>query len=392
MMPLLGQCLLALVAGVLMNLTPCVLPAIPLKIRMVLNASGTVTGQRFAAASAFLAGTLLLFSLVGGAMAFLRLQWGFLFQSETFLMLLVLVLLLAGLATFFNLNLRVPQFLHRVRGGRHLEPFLAGLLTGVLATPCTGPFLGGVLAYGFTRPPLLFFGLFLLVGFGLALPYLLLLLRPELLPRLPASGEWSLRLKELLAFVLWAGAVFFSQSLLPPTWGQVAWGLWALALLLWAGLAWYRGRERFARILPVVAAALALVLLASGLLARPALNWEPYSPGALAAVRGDRPVLIEFTADWCLNCKVLEATVYADPLVLEAARDVRAAAFHVDLTEPDPVKEQLLVSYGGAGIPFALVLDIRGEVQQRLPDLFSAAALARALRLAAAPGGQAGQP
>ena len=388
MIPLLGQGLLAVAAGVLLNLTPCVLPAIPLKIRAILNATGAEARQRFYAATAFLAGSVGLFAALGAFAASLRLRWGFLFQSRLFLALLILALLLAGLATFFDWTLALPQSLYRIRGGRHLEPFLAGLLTGVLASPCTGPFLGGVLAFGVTQPPPVVFTLFILIGLGLALPYILLLLWPALLPRLPAGGRWTLRVKELLAFILWAGAVFFARSLLPPAWAGSAWGLWGAGLVLWAGLAWRREENRRVRLFPAASAALGLLLLFVGSvhLSGTPLPWEPYSPGALAAVHGDRPALIEFTADWCLNCKVLEKTVYADPLVLTAAREVRIAAFRVDLTESDEIKESLLASYGGAGLPFAVVLDAEGEVVKALPDLFTAGALERAIRLAAVKG------
>lgn len=388
MLAILGQGLLAVAAGVLLNLTPCVLPAIPLKIRAILGATGAETRQRLFAATAFLAGSVGLFATLGALAASLRLNWGFLFQSRLFLALLVLVLLLAGLATFLDLSLTLPQSLYRIRGSRHLEPFLAGLLTGVLASPCTGPFLGGVLAFGVTQPPPVIFVLFILIGLGLALPYILLLLWPALLPRLPAGGGWTLRVKELLAFILWAGAVFFAQSLLPTAGGRLAWGLWGAGLVLWAGMAWRREETRRVRLFPVASAALGLLLLFAGSVnfSGAPLPWEPFSPNALAAIRGERPALIEFTADWCLNCKVLEKTVYADPLVLKAVRETRIAALRVDLTESDESEESLLASYGGAGLPFAVVLDARGEVVKALPDLFTAGALERAIRLAAEQG------
>lgn len=384
MSSLLTQCLLAFTAGLLMNLTPCVLPAIPLKVRMILDSAESEGRPRVGSAMAFLVGTLLLFALVGGAMAFLRLQWGFLFQSEWFLLLLILVLLSAGLATFFDWSLRLPQALYRLDSGGHLKPFLAGILTAVLATPCTGPFLGGVLTFGLSQPPLLFFGLFLLVGLGLSLPYLLLLFYPRWLSKFPVNTEWSPRIKELLAFILWGGAVFFARSLVAEFWSLTLVILWGTLLVLWGVRAWLCGPSLANRMLPLLTAVVSLTLLFTFYGHSPGseLHWQPYSTAVLASLAGDRPILIEFTADWCLNCKVLESTVYADPLVLEAARDIRLLAFRVDLTESDPFKLKLLLDSGGAGLPFALVLNRQQEIVRRLPDLFTAEALTSALRRA----------
>jgi thiol:disulfide interchange protein DsbD len=280
MILLFGQGLLAVVAGILLNLTPCVLVAIPLKIRAILNATGEESKQRFWAAAAFLAGSVSLFATLGVFAATLRMSWGFLFQSRLFLALLVLILLLAGLAIFLDVSPTLPQSLYRVRGSRYLEPFLTGLLAGVLATPCTGPFLGGVLAFSVTQPPPVVFMLFILIGFGLALPYLILLLWPALLRRLPSGGMWAMRVKELLGFILWASAVFFAQSLLSPAWARAAWGLWAAGLVLWAGFAWRRETNRRARLFPAVSAAIGLLLLLAGSIRiLPAsLPWEPDVP------------------------------------------------------------------------------------------------------------------
>lgn len=389
MIPLPGQILLAMAAGVLLNVTPCVLSAIPIKIRVILNVGGAAARQRLWAAAAFMTGSLGIFGIVGAVAATLRLSWGFLFQSRMFLALLVIILLLTGLMTFLNRSLPLPLGFHRHRASRLLEPLLDGALTAVLATSCTGPFLGGVLAFGITQPPLAVFGLFILIGVGLGLPYMLLLLWPALLRHFPSGGSWLLRIKEMLAFILWAGAVFFTQSLLPPAWAQAAWGLWAAGLAIWAGLSIHREDTWRARIFPGLSGAMGLLLLfaGSGHLFGPSLPWQSFSPAALAEIRSERPALIEFTAAWCLNCKVLEKTVYAGRQVIEASRETRIATFRVDLTEPDEEKENLLLSYGGAGLPFAVVLDSRGEVVQRLPDLFTAGALERAIRLAAGPRG-----
>jgi thiol:disulfide interchange protein DsbD len=383
MTALMIQSALALLAGILLNLTPCVLPAIPLKVRAIIAATGDAAPQRAAAAAALVAGSLAFFLALGAATAWLQWSWGALFQSRAFVTVLALFLVAAGVFTLGDLRLSLPQALYRVHGARHAEAFLTGALTGVLSTPCTGPFLGGVLAYALTNSAGTILWLFGAIGLGLALPYAVVILRPGLLARLPRSGEWSARLKQALGFVLLAGAVFFAQSLLPDRWGAALWLGWALGLATWGSLALWKAASLAGQVIPVAGACLGAWLTYAAITPSTAasLPWTPYTPVAAAAIAEDgRPALIEFTADWCINCKVLERTVYAAPRVIRAAQETQLAAFQVDFTEPDAGTERLLRSYGGAGIPFAVIVAKHGEVVRRLPDIFTAAQLEAAIR------------
>src|SRR5699024_10761763 len=230
-----GELLLALAAGVLLNLTPCVLPAIPVKIRTIVHEAGGAPRQRLLAAGAFTGGTLLFFLPLAIATAALQWTWGALFQSPALLVVLIAVLLLFAWTTYRDVGLRVPQFAYALRGQRYIEPFLSGLFSALLATPCTGPFLGGVLAFAVTRSPLFIIGVFLAVGAGLALPYIILLARPQLLQRLPRPGPWSVRIRQGLAFVLLAAAVFFAAGLVPQAVARWLWLGWLTLLLIWGG-------------------------------------------------------------------------------------------------------------------------------------------------------------
>src|SRR5699024_10413332 len=201
--------LLALAAGVLLNLTPCVLPAIPVKIRTIVHEAGGAPRQRLLAAVAFTGGTLLFFLPLAIATAALQWTWGALFQSPVLLVALIAVLLLFAWTTYRDVGIRVPQFAYTMRGQRYLEPFLSGLFVALLATPCAGSFLGGVLAFALTRPPAVIIAIFLAIGVGLSLPYVVLLMRPQLLDRLPKPGPWAQPMRQSLAFVLLAAAAFF---------------------------------------------------------------------------------------------------------------------------------------------------------------------------------------
>ncbi len=382
-MILLGYLLLAALAGLLLNLTPCVLPVMPLKIAAILREAGGERRQRTIAALALLAGSLSVFLGLGIATATLRLSWGALFQSQSFLTLLVLLLGAAGISSLLGLELRLPQALYRLHGRRYLEPYFAGALAGVLSTPCTGPFLGGVLVYALTQPPLIIVALFGAIGAGLALPYVVLLLHPGWLERLPRQREWSRRITQMLGLLLLAGAVFFAQTLLVPAAHQLLWVAWFSAVMFWAVYYGINGTGPLARLTPGVFLVLATTV-AFAVRPSPAashsLTWRPYSAGLVhQATAEGRPVLIEFTADWCLNCKVLERTVYADPEVSAAAHKTQLWALQADLSQPDPVLERTLVGFGGAGLPFAVVLDRSGEISARLPDLFTAERLRTAI-------------
>lgn len=244
-----------------------------------------------------------------------------------------------------------------IRGAGYAEPYFAGLLAAVLSAPCTGPFLGGVLAFALTQSPAAIVAIFLAVGVGLALPYLVLLARPGLVEKLPRGGAWLLRIHQLLGLILLAGAAFFAATVLPDYAAPLLWSGWAGMFTFWALRALCLGPGLGARLVPgLVLAGTTVSVLAAW--PQPvtdphqALAWQPLTAQRLQHARAiGRPVLIEFTAEWCINCRVLEQTVYRDVRVTEAVRDAQA-----------------------------LVLDRQGRLHERLPDLFAADTLVAALR------------
>ncbi len=379
------QLAFAFFGGILLNLTPCVLPVIPLKVRTLMAEARREHARRSVTAASLLAGSLSVFVPLGLVTAWLNLQWGFLFHSQTFLVVLTLLLLLGGAAMILGLSVRLPGAVYNLEGKR-AGPFMTGALAGVLSTPCTGPFLGSVLVFSLTQPPSTVLVIFIAIGAGLVAPYIALLLIPGLLERFPKGGAWTARIEELLGFILVGGGVFFLSVLIS---GPLVWAaIFAVAALFLSWIVYHTliSREASgARAVPVVALA-AVVLtyrLISGHDASAALLWTPYSVRELACAQAaQRPVLLEFTADWCINCKVLERTVYADPHVIETGHRYDLAALQVDLSQPAADKQSLLLGYGGAGLPYAVVLNAAHEVVQTFPDIFGTEALIDAIERA----------
>jgi len=194
----------ALAGGVILNFTPCVLPVIPFKVRALLQSRNAVVLQRGRMALSLLSGSLAVFLALGSLTAALNLQWGFLFQSRVFLAGLVAFFLVAGMLTVLRRPLPLPRAVYAL-DSYEAGPFLTGALAGVLSTPCTGPFLGSVLAFSMTQPPTTIVALFSAIGIGLVLPYVLLIVSPKLLKWFPRCrcfspgppGIWFLQKKTL---------------------------------------------------------------------------------------------------------------------------------------------------------------------------------------------------
>ncbi len=381
---LLLQAALAVGAGLLLNLTPCVLPAVPLKVRAVLREAGERRTVRWVSAALFTAGSVLFFGALGLATALLQWRWGVLFQSRPLLIALSGLLAALAVMNFSGRGLPLPNALTTLRGRRLFEPFFSGLVCALLSTPCTGPLLGGVLVFALTQPLANIIVIFVAIGVGLASPYVVLILRPSLLKHLPRAGAWTAVIQQSFGWLLLAAALFYAQSVLPAAWGTPSWTILLAAVFAWAAVTFWRATERGARVavLFVSATAAALGYFGSGLdqSADTTIAWQPLHAADVTALRTlGRPALVEFTAQWCINCRVLEKTTYEDRNVVAALRRTGTIPLQVDLTHPNPTLERLLASYGGVGLPFAVVLDHNGRTTQTFSGLFTSTSLTRAL-------------
>jgi thiol:disulfide interchange protein DsbD len=380
----------AFLGGLILNLMPCVLPVLAIK---VLGFAGGGSGRRHGLLYA--AGVLVSFWMLAAVLLALRaagaeLGWGFQLQSPVAVALLAL--LFFGLA----LNLSGVFEFGNVLPGRlatwsaknpSLDWFLTGVLAVVIAAPCTAPFMGAALGFAVAADTLQAFGVFTALGVGMALPYVALAWFPAWLRHVPRPGAWMVRLKQALAFPLYATVVWLAWVL-----GRqagidgVAWLLAAavvMAFAAWlAGLPGSRGPVLRGAIALSLAAAFALALLPreqAAAVAAPDATWQPYSAQKVASLTAaGRPVFIDFTAAWCVTCQVNKKLVLSRDEVIADFRSRGVELVRADWTRRDPEIAQALAGIGRSGVP-AYVLYRPGRAPVVLPEILTRERLVEAL-------------
>lgn len=400
--------LFALLGGLILNLMPCVFPILAMKAASLSRAAHDPAEAR-RDGLAFLAGVLATFVVLAGGLLALRaggqaLGWGFQLQSPAVVAALALLMLAVALnlSGVFHIGAGLQGAgqgpLSRLPGVA--GAFFTGVLAVVVAAPCTAPFMAFALGAALFMPWPMALAVFLMLGLGLALPYVLISLNPRLLARLPKPGPWMETLRNLLAF---------------PMYGAALWLAWvygrqtadALALLFGAGLMlalalWLYGRTqaaagkgRAAGISALLALLAALGLGALAAKAAPAaadgagasthLSSNPWSEQAVqAALAEGRPVLVNFTADWCVTCKVNESTALSSARTAQALEQTNAVYLVGDWTRRDDAITAELQRHGRSGVPLYLVYAPGKTTPRILPQLLTEGVVVDALKDAAA--------
>ncbi len=403
---LLASLLLALLGGVILNLMPCVLPVLSLKV-LALAQSGESKQHARKHALWYTAGVLLSFIALGALALALRkaglaLGWGFQLQQPLVVAGLALVVFALGLSLsglwYANVGIGQRSGALMQRSGASGD-FFTGVLAVVLATPCTAPFMGAALAYAFTGPALGGLLVFAMLGLGLALPFLLIGFIPALAQRLPKPGAWMDTFKQLLAFPLYATAAWLVWVLAKQR-GADAVGLWlaaaiALALAAWAWTQARSGRGRGWMLLALLAAlGTAWPLAALHRVPKPAdrvatatsdgIEHVAYSEQRLAALRKQgRVVFVNMTADWCVSCKANEKAVFARDGFRDSMQAAKAVYMTGDYTDVDPAITAYLQAHKAVGVPLYVVYPRGGGEGRILPVIVTSGIVGDALTWAA---------
>ncbi len=396
--------LFALLGGLILNLMPCVFPVLSIKALSVMEQAKKDPAAVRLKGLVFAAGVIVSMLCLAGVLLVLRaggeqLGWGFQLQSPLFVTLLVYLLLAVGL----NLSgvFEVGGGLAGVgddltQGDSYSASFFTGVLATLVATPCSAPFMAPAVGAALTQAPINALCIFTALGVGISLPFVLLSFAPWMRRVLPKPGAWMDTLKQVFAFPVYATAAWLlwvvAQETSPFGLGAALAGSILIALAAWS-FQKARSTAGGGRV-TVIATAVISILLAIFLPIRfadvasaaPGENaqartragtdeWQPYSAAKVAELNAaGRPLLVNFTASWCLTCMVNERNAFADAAVQEIFRDKKVTLMKGDWTNRDPAITKALAAFGRAGVPLYVVYNPRPGVTEPvvLPQLLTA--------------------
>lgn len=363
--------LLVLLGGLALNLTPCVYPLMGVTVAYFGNQGGT--HRRIAMlATTYVLGIALMFSAVGVAVALSGGLFGAALQNPYVLVAIAALMVVLALSSFGVFALQAPQWMMRWAGASRpgfVGAFAMGLGMGVIAAPCIGPIVLGLLLMVERSGSVLFgFSLFFTLAIGMGLPYVGLAVAAGSIRRMPRSGEWLRWTEQLFGLVLIGLAIYFLEPVVPNHLINRLLPLYTVASGIFLGFVTPAGRTWrpfmvFRVVLGTlsVAALIYLVILRGP---RVEVVFEPFMNSSLASARSEgKPVVVDFSADWCIPCREMENTTYVDPAVVRASAGfVRLRA---DLTAHNSANEELIDRFEIKGVPTTLFIDSSGQIRKR---------------------------
>ena len=362
--------LFALLGGMILNLMPCVFPVLSLKALSFASSSGSAHRHHLhgwaytlgVVGSFVVAAVVILVAKTAGEQS----GWGFQLQSPTFVALmaylfLVMGLSLSGMMYFGTSMMGLGQGLTTQEGLR--GSFFTGVLAALVASPCTGPLMAPALGFALTQPPLISLTIFIALGFGMALPFLLLSYSPRLANTLPRPGVWMEKFKQFLAFPMYVAAAWllyvFGRQVGMAGVFFLLMGAIALVMAIWL----FQNLPDHNRWRWLVKSAGLVAVISAGAVAWIGADfrtgddgWQPYSKSLVEELRnGGQPVLVDFTADWCITCKTNEAVALSRDGFREAVKQYNVALVKADWTNQDPAISAALGEYNRSGVPLYLM-------------------------------------
>jgi len=365
--------LIIFLGGLGLNLTPCIYPLIPITISFFVAQGAGSSRWVFVLSVFYVLGMAVTYSILGTLAALTGSLFGSALQNPPVLIFIACILVGLSLSMFGLYEIRMPSFLTRIAGkSSHgvLGALLMGLTVGILAAPCIGPFIIGLLSYvGERGNPVLGFWTFFVLALGLGTPFLFLGMLSGSLSRLPRSGQWMVWVKKIFGFVLLGMAVYFLRNLIS---NELYWVFQAsIAGVASVYLGWVEGSGgglRGFRTIKLATGVFGIVfssylVLAPGHLFfhRQGIQWLDYDEKVLQeALMRAKPVIIDFTADWCIPCREMERRTFSSPPVIAKARQF--LTLQVDLTHSTrPETRSLMERYRIKGVPTVIFLDRDGK-------------------------------
>ncbi len=358
---LLTNLIFAFLGGLILNVMPCVLPVLAIKVLSFVQQAGESRGRILALNVSYSLGVLGVFLTLASLAVFANMAWGGLFQQEGFLIAMTVLVFAMGLSLLGVYEIPIPGMIGSGGGADQKEgltgAFMTGIFATLLATPCTGPFMGATLAWSVKQPPHVVYLIWGTMGLGMASPYLFLALFPRAIDWLPRPGMWMVRFKELSGFVLLGTVIWLLTSIdqdrLIPTLMimlGVGFGLWWIGNAP-AGASLNQKLIRASTAL-VVAAAVSWFAFWEG----PQLPWQEFNEANLSKhIQSGKTVLVDFTADWCANCKLNEKFALNRNETISFIKEHDIVPLMADFTKQDPLIAKWLEKFQHDGVPLTVI-------------------------------------
>ncbi len=365
--------------GLALNLTPCVYPLIPITVGYFGGQAEGKTSKLVMMGLLYVLGMALTYSVIGVITALSGAVFGALLQNTFVIIFIALIFIVLSLSMFGVYEFQLPNWLVMKAGGAKgglFGAFFMGLTMGIVAAPCIGPFVLGLVTYVAAKADVFTgFLLFFVLALGLGLPYFLLAIFSGKIKKLPKAGEWMEGVKHIFGLLLLGMAAYFVSPILPkevahyllPVFGIFA----ALYLLFVDKLANnLRGFRIFKTFFSVVIFALAVFALIPS--EKKSIDWQKFSEQKLTQAKTDsKPVIIDFYADWCIPCKELDAVTFSNPKVIEESK--RFSGLKADMTKSvSPEVDELRTAYKIIGVPTIIVIDSHGKEVKRFTGFITA--------------------
>ena len=369
--------IIVFLGGLALNLTPCVYPLIPITIGFFGGQSEGSTKRLAVMGILFVVGLAVTYSVIGVITSLTGAVFGTLLQNPVVIIAVALILIALSLSMFGVYEFKLPDKLVAKAGGAkggYYGAFFMGLTLGIVAAPCIGPFVLGLVTYVAAKQDVFFgFIMFFVLAVGLGTPYLFLAIFSGKIKKLPRSGEWMQAVEHIFGLILVGMAIYFLLPLIPKAISGFVLPVYMIAAGLY--IIFFERKASNIKVFRIIKTIFGVVVMAVAAYAvipkeTASINWKPYSQSAIASI-GQKGIIIDFYADWCIPCKELDALTFSDPRVIKLSEEFNT--YKADMTKSlDDEVETLRDKYKIIGVPTVLLLNSKGEEVNRITGFVNA--------------------